>query len=144
MSDMSTLKTLPNDANVEDFINAIDDESRRQDCFVLLRMYRRITGLPPKMWGASIIGFGMYHYKSERSSQEGDWPLLAFSPRKQNISLYFTPGFAEYAEPLARLGKHKTSVGCLYIKKLADVDVDVLEELLVRDYKDAKKLYGEK
>ncbi|HEX8763090.1 MAG TPA: DUF1801 domain-containing protein [Candidatus Saccharimonadales bacterium] len=141
---MSTLKTLPNDADVTDFINAIDNEVRRRDSFALLEMYERLTGKPPRMWGDSIIGFGMYHYKSERSSQEGDWPLAAFSPRKQNLTMYFMPGFNNYTDLLQGLGKCKTSVGCLYIKKLADVDTAVLERLILRAYADAKKQYGEK
>jgi hypothetical protein len=136
---MSTIKTLSNDAGAEDFINAVPDETRKQDGFALLEMFTRITGEKPKMWGASIIGFGMYHYKSERSSQEGDWPLVGFSPRKQNLTLYIMPGFADYTELLADLGKHKTSKGCLYINKLADVDLAILEKVIAGSYEDMKK-----
>lgn len=93
------------------------------------------------MWGASIIGFGQYHYKSDRSRQEGDWPLAAFSPRKQYLTLYVMPGAGDYAELLAKLGKHKTSKGCLYIKKLADVDMRTLELIIERSYLDAKQQY---
>jgi hypothetical protein len=138
---MSTLKTTVNDANVEDFINKVDDETKRKDSFTLLEIYKKLTGEKPKMWGSSIIGFGKYHYKSERSTQEGDWPLAAFSPRKQNLTLYFMPGFDSYTELLSKLGKHKTSVGCLYIKKLSDVDQAVLEKLIIKSYKDAQKAY---
>lgn len=138
---MSTLKTLPNDASVTDFINSVPDDTKRADSFTLLDMYKRVTGKPPQMWGTSMIGFGMYHYKSERSSQEGDWPLAAFSPRKQNLTLYFMPGFANYTSQLDKLGKHKTSVGCLYINKLSDVDLTVLENLIATGYKDAQKAY---
>ena len=136
---MSTLKTLANDANVGDFINGVDNETKKNDSFKLLEMYMRLTGEKPKMWGTSIIGFGQYHYKSERSRQEGDWPLAGFSPRKQNLTLYFMPGFDKYAPLLEKLGKHKTSVGCLYINKLSDVDMNVLEELIKRSYFDMKK-----
>jgi hypothetical protein len=139
---MAALKTLPNDASAEDFINQVQDETKRKDSFALLEMYSNITGQKPKMWGTSIIGFGQYHYKSERSSQEGDWPLAAFSPRKQNLTLYFTPGFDKYAELLSKLGKHKTSKGCLYINKLSDVDNGVLAALIKAGYVEAKETLG--
>ena len=139
---MATLKTLPNDASVEDFINELPDETKRKDSFVLLELYSNITGQKPKMWGSSIIGFGMFHYKSERSSQEGDWPLAAFSPRKQNLTLYFTPGFDKHADLLGKLGKHKTSKGCLYINKLSAVDQGVLAALIKEGYIEAKETLG--
>lgn len=135
----STIKTLVNDNSVEDFIASVENETRRQDAQVLLEMYKRITKQQPKMWGSSIIGFGQYHYKSERSKQEGDWPLAAFSPRKQNLSLYVTPGLVAYDDLLEVLGKHKASKGCLYINKLDDVDLKVLEEIVDRSYQDARK-----
>ena len=107
---MGELKTLENDGSVTDFINAVPEETKRQDSSVLLDMFKRVTGQEPRMWGTSMIGFGKYHYKSERSTQEGDWPLAAFSPRKKNLTLYFMQGFDTLlAEPLAKLGKHKTS-----------------------------------
>jgi hypothetical protein len=137
---MSTLKTTVNDANVEDFIHKVDDKTKKQDSFTLLEMYKKLTGENPKMWGSSIIGFGQYHYKSERSSQEGDWPLSGFSPRKQNLTLYFMNGFENYTELLNKLGKHKISKGCLYINKLSDVDTNVLEKLIAQSYLDMKKI----
>lgn len=140
---MTTLKTLPNDASAEDFINTVTDETKKQDSFTLLKVFKKVTNQPPKMWGASIIGFGQYHYKSERSSQEGDWPLVAFSPRKQNLTLYIMPGFADLQDFLKDLGKHKTSVGCLYINKLADVDLKALEEIIKRSYLAMKKQYDQ-
>lgn len=136
---MSELKTKVNDASVEDFIDKIPDETKRNDSIKLLKMFERITGEPAKMWGTAIIGFGMYHYKSERSSQEGDWPLVGFSPRKQNLTLYVMTGFDDLTDLLKDLGKHKTSVGCLYINKLADVDTKVLEKIIARSYKASKK-----
>lgn len=130
MSGVATLKTTVNDASVEDFINKVEDEVKRQDSRTLLKLFAKVTGEKPRMWGSSIIGFGSYHYKSEKSRQEGEWMLTGFSPRKQNLTLYVIPGFDDYQDLLSELGKHKTSVGCLYINKLADVDLAVLEELV--------------
>lgn len=133
---MAEIKTKVTDESVEDFIGSIENDTRRQDGFELLKMYKRVTKLPAKMWGLSIVGFGHYHYKSERSSQEGDWPLAAFSPRKQNLTLYVYPN--NHPELLKKLGKHKTSVGCLYVNKLEDVDIKVLEEIVAASFKKAK------
>ena len=138
----STIKTRVNDDSVEDFIRKIENETKRRDSLQLLEAYTRLTGEIPKMWGPSIIGFGQYHYKSERSRQEGDWPLAAFSPRKQSLTLYVMPGAGNYDELLAKLGKHKTSKGCLYINKLADVDMQTLELIIERSYSDAKQQYA--
>lgn len=135
----NVLKTRKNDASVEAFIESVENETRRSDGFTLLELYKKATGLEPKMWGDSIIGFGEYHYKSERSSQEGDWPLAGFSPRKANLTLYVMNQFANYTDLLSRLGKHKTSVACLYINKLADIDINVLEKLVSQSYEDAKQ-----
>lgn len=139
---MGTIKTLANDASVEDFINSVPDVVKREDSFKLLEMFSRITGEKPKMWGTSIIGFGQYHYKSERSSQEGDWPLTGFSPRKQSLTLYIMLGFEDFTDLLKDLGKHKTSKGCLYINKLADVDQAVLEKLIKQSFEATKKQYS--
>ncbi len=136
---MSTIKTHVNNASVENFINSVDGEVKKADAFKLLKLYKKVTSEEPKMWGSSMIGFGRYHYKSERSLQEGDWPLAAFSPRKQSLTLYIMSGTGEYDDLLARLGKHKTSKACLYINKLSDVDMDVLEQLVYRSYNDAVK-----
>ncbi len=135
---MMGLKTKVNDANVEDFINAVFGATRRKDEFELLRIFTDITDERAKMWGSSIVGFGQYHYKSERSSKEGDWPLIGFSPRKQNLTLYIV-GLGDLDELLRRLGKHKTSVGCLYINKLTDVDLAILEKIIDQSYHAAKK-----
>ena len=134
-----TIKTHVNNANVEDFISSIENKTRRDDGFRLLEIYSKITGEPAKMWGGSIVGFGKYHYKSERSSQEGDWPLAAFSPRKQSLTLYVMSGFVELDDLLQKLGKHKTSKGCLYINKLADVDTKVLGKIIERSYRASKE-----
>lgn len=139
---MSELKTRVNDASVEDFINTVPDEIKRNDSFTLLEMFSRITGEKPKMWGSSIIGFGQYHYKSERSKQKGDWLLTGFSPRKQNLTLYVMPGFGDYKDLLKDLGKNKTSVGCLYINKLADVDLSILEKIIKKSFLAMKKQHS--
>jgi len=131
---MSTPKTVVNNGSVTDFINSVPDEVKKKDSFALLELFTKITGEKPKMWGSSIIGFGQYHYKSERSSQEGDWMLTGFSPRKQNLTLYILHGFDDYSGLLAKLGKHKTSKGCLYINKLADVDMVILEKLISQSF----------
>ena len=139
---MAELKTKKNDASVTDFINSVDDEVKRQDSLALLKIYEEITGEKAVMWGPAIVGFGTYHYKSERSSQEGDWMITGFSPRKANLTLYFMPGFDKYTKELEKLGKHKTSVGCLYIKKLADVDLEVLKYMIKDAYQDMKDKYN--
>jgi hypothetical protein len=135
---MSELKTKENDVSVTAFIDAVPEENKRQDSYQLLDLFKRVTGEEPKMWGSSIVGFGKYHYQSERSTQEGDWPLAAFSPRKQNLTLYFMSGFDTFlADQLAKLGKHKTSKSCLYINRLADVDAGVLEETVRKGFIEA-------
>jgi hypothetical protein len=136
---MSSPKTIVNDASVEDFINAVPNAGKKADSFTLLELLSGVTGEQPRMWGPSIIGFGQYHYKSERSSQEGDWMLTGFSPRKQNLTLYIMPGFDDYQDLLSDLGKHKTSKGCLYINKLSDVNMTVLEALLRKSFTDFRR-----
>ncbi len=126
---MAELKTKPTNQSVEVFLDSILDEQKRQDCLEILALMKRVTGAEPVMWGESIVGLGLYHYKYA-SGREGDWPLTGFSPRKQNLTIYITSGFDQFGELLKRLGKHKTSVSCLYIKRLADVDREVLEELV--------------
>lgn len=138
---MGTIKTIVNDADVVDFINTTTDGAKRQDSMNLLELFSNVTNETPRMWGSSIIGFGQYHYKSERSTQEGDWPLIAFSPRKQNLTLYLIPGFVGYESLLEKLGKHKLSKGCLYINKLADVDMTILEKIIKKSYLEAKQQY---
>lgn len=139
---MAEIKTRPTTQSVTDFLNKTEPETKRRDGFEVLEMMKRITGEKAVMWGTSIVGFGTYHYKSERSSQEGDWPLIGFSPRKQNLTLYIMSGFKDSQPLLAKLGKHKTSVGCLYVNKLADVDREVLERLITQSYQHMKKLHS--
>jgi hypothetical protein len=135
---MSEIKTTATDDSVDDFINAVPDENKRREAFILLKLFEEITGEQPKMWSSGIIGFGQYHYKSERSKQEGDWMLTGFSPRKQALTLYLMHGFDRHSDLLQKLGKHKTSMGCLYINKLGDVDLGVLRELIQRSFDDVK------
>jgi hypothetical protein len=136
---MAELKTKKTEASVEDFLNGIKDEQVRGDCLVIAKIMKQVTKAEPKMWGTSIVGFGEYHYKGA-SGREGDWPLTGFSPRKQNLTLYLMGGFKAQADLLKKLGKHKTSVGCLYIKKLEDVDLKVLKELVTSSVQTMKKL----
>lgn len=128
---MAELKTKQNNADVDDFINSFaDTEQKRNDSFEILNLMREFTGYEPKMWGSSIIGFGSYHYKSERSRQEGDWPLVGFSPRKAAISLYVYTGTKEHEHLLEGLGKFKMGKACIYVKKLSDINQDVLKKLM--------------
>lgn len=128
---MAELKTKPTNVNVEAFINSFaDTDQKRRDSFELLKLMQQFTGFEPQMWGASIIGFGSYHYKSERSTQEGDWPLVGFSPRKAAISLYVYTGTKEHEHLLEGLGKYKMGKACIYIKKLSDINLDVLKNLM--------------
>lgn len=138
---MAELKTKMTDQDPKDFLNTIEPEQKRKDGFALLELFKKVTGKDAAMWGTSIVGFGMYHYKSERSTQEGDWPLVAFSPRKQNLTLYIMHGNTDNKELLTKLGKHKKSVGCLYINKLSDVDQKVLAKLIKTSFQYMKKLY---
>lgn len=135
---MSELKTKENNASVKDFLNSIENEGIRKDCFEISKMMEGVTKAKPKMWGASILGFGSYHYIG-KSGREGDWMLTGFSPRKQNLTLYLMGGFDSVKDLLKKLGKYKTSAGsCLYIKKLDDVDKKVLKELVTASVKKLK------
>jgi len=128
---MAELKTKQTNADVIEFINSFTDtEQKRKDSFELLKLFQDLTGFKPGMWGSSIIGFGSYHYKSERSSQEGDWPLVGFSPRKAAISLYVYTGAKEHEYLLEGLGKYKMGKACIFIKKLSDINQDVLVKLM--------------
>lgn len=129
-SKLVEIKTNPTVANVEDYINSIKEEQKRKDSFVLLEMMKNASGEEPVLWSNSIIGFGNKRYKSPATGREVDWLKMGFAPRKANFSLYLTVHVGEYANELQKLGKHKTGVGCLYINKLADVDLKVLEHLI--------------
>jgi hypothetical protein len=135
---MAELKTQKNDLSVEDFINSVADDRKRQDCWTILEMMQRLTGLVPSMWGSSIVGFGNYHYKYA-SGREGDWFVIGFSPRKQALTLYFLLGFNDMPELMNALGKYKTGAGCLYIKRLEDVDLGTLEKLIQATFEKSKQ-----
>ncbi len=135
---MAELKTKKNDESVEDFLNKVEDEQKREDSFKILKLMQAVTGEKPSMWGESIVGFGKYHYKYA-SGREGDWMMTGFSPRKQNLTLYIMAGFDGYEALMSKLGKHSTGASCLYIKKLSDVDEDVLKELVKRSFEHMKK-----
>jgi len=139
MAKNAEVKTKVNEASVEGFLNSVADEQARKDCFEILKMMKQVTKEEPKMWGASIVGFGSYHYKGA-SGREGDWMLIGFSPRKQNLTLYLMHGFEVHKDLLKKLGKYKTSMGCLYIKNLDDVDKKVLKELVAESVKRMKSL----
>ena len=127
---MAEIKTKPTSASVEDFINNVKDEQKRKDSFVILEMMKKATGEEPILWSSSVIGFGTKRYKSPTSGREVDWLRIGFSPRKANLSLYISVGIKEHAAALKKLGKHKTGVGCLYINKLEDIDIEVLKGML--------------
>lgn len=137
---MAEQKTKPTKVSVKKFLAGIENETRRKDAEELLKIMKQITRQEPKMWGPSIIGFDSYHYKYE-SGHEGDCFITGFSPRKQNLSLYVMPGFARYETLMGKLGKHKTGKSCLYINKLADIDLAVLKELIKQSYQYMKKKY---
>jgi hypothetical protein len=126
---MREQKTKPTEVSVQSFLENVPDEAVRDDCKELVKIMKKITGEPPKMWGPSIVGFRKYHYKYD-SGHEGYSCVTGFSPRKQNLTLYVMPGFAEKSDLLEKLGKHKAAKGCLYIKRLADVDVKTLKKLI--------------
>lgn len=137
---MAELKTKETHASVAAFVKGIEDENKRKDCQILLAMMKEITGKKPKMWGESIVGFGRYHYKY-KSGREGDWMVTGFSPRKQSLTVYIMCGFDDYDGLLKKLGKHKTAVSCLYMKRLSDVDLDVLRELIAKSVEDMAEIY---
>jgi len=140
---MAKNKTAATTLSVKDFINKVDNETKRDDSFQLIEICKEITGFEPYMYGPSIVGFGNYHYKYE-SGHEGDAPLAAFSPRKEALVIYLTTNFDKREELLQKLGKHKTTKGCVYIKKLDDVDVSVLKKMITLSIKHVKKLYPSK
>lgn len=138
---MAELKTKATKESVTKFLNTLEPTEKQTDSFTLVKMFQDITGKKAVMWGSSIVGFGMYHYKSERSTQEGDWPLVAFSPRKQNLTLYIMTGNKDSQELLKKLGTYKTSGGCLYINKLSDVNSKILTALIKKSFQYMKKVH---
>lgn len=138
---MSENKTKPTGSSVSAFLDAVDGDERRKDCRTLLAMMGRITGEPAVMWGPSIVGFGTYHYRYE-SGREGDMAVIGFSPRKGDISVYLTASSAGQADLLSRLGRHRMGKSCLYIRRLADVDLAVLEQLISGSVAEVGRRHG--
>ena len=126
---MAELKTKPNDKSVTDFLNSVENDTKREDSFTILELMKEVTGVEPIMWGDSIIGFGSYHYKYA-SGREADWFLTGFSPRVQNLTLYIMDGFEDYDALLGKLGKHSTGKSCLYVKHLENIDLDILRKMV--------------
>ena len=138
---MAEPKTKPTKESVAKFLNAIEDETRRKDCKTVAKLMEGVTGHQPVMWGSNIVGYGSYHYKYA-SGQEADWPRTGFSPRKQNLTIYIMGGFDNHPELMEKLGKHTTSKGCLYIKRLDDIHLPTLKKLVRESVKYVKEMYG--
>lgn len=139
---MATLKTQPNRQSVEIFLETIEDQQQHSDALRILEIMQVISGEPPQMWGDSIIGFGSYHYRYA-SGREGDWFLTGFSPRKNKLSLYIMAGFSQYESLLQQLGKHKLGKSCLYIRRMTDINEDVLKKLISQSILHMKEQYPE-
>lgn len=126
---MAELKTRENDQSVDAFLALVEDPRKRADCYTLIDLMQAAVGEKPRMWGDAIVGFGRYRY-TYATGRTGEWPLVAFSPRKQNLTLYIMAGFDNYEELLGRLGKHTTGKSCLYVKRLSDLNMDALKTLI--------------
>ena len=136
---MAKLKTTQNESSVTDFLNAIDDEGRRADCFTIVKLMKSATRAEPKMWGSAIVGFGTYKHVYPNGRMM-DWPIIGFSPRKRELTLYIVGGLERHEPLLKELGKHKASKGCLYIKSLKDVELPALRKLINESVKGVKKV----
>jgi len=139
---MAEIKTKPIDSDVEEFLMAIEPEKKRKDAIEIKKLFDSVVKEKAILWNNNMIGYGSYHYKSDRSSQQGNWPLTAFSPRKQNITIYIMSGTFNYKDLLSKLGKYKISSGsCIYINKIEDIDLNVLKEIISASVADMKKKY---
>jgi len=130
MGKLAVIKTKETDSSVEDFLNAVTDKEKRKDSFTVLKLMQKATGEKPRMWGSAMIGFGNKRYRSPATGREVDWFRIGFSPRKANLSLHLILDMQKHAAKLKKLGRHKTGVGCLYITRLDDIDIKVLEDLI--------------
>jgi hypothetical protein len=139
---MADPKTKKTNASVAKFVDSIPNEQRRKDAKALVKIFADVTGLKPTMWGTAIVGYGLWHYQTERSSQKGDWPLAAFSPRKEYMTLYVMDTVDKKSPLLKKLGPSSTSKACLYIKRLSDVDMTVLKKIIAESYRNAKKKFA--
>ena len=140
---MAEPKTKPTNQSVKEFLNEISEPERRADCFAVAKIMEEISGEKPKMWGPSIVGFGSYHYKYA-SGHEGDWPMMGFSPRKKDLTLYIMMGFEKHRELMEKLGKHSHAKSCLYIKRLSDIHIPTLKKLIKTSLKDHKAYLASK
>jgi hypothetical protein len=140
MNSMAEIKTKPVDSDIEEFLMNIEPEKKRKDAIEIKKLFDSIVKEKATLWNNNMIGYGSYHYKSDRSSQQGDWPLTAFSPRKQNITVYIMSGALNYKELLSKLGKYKISSGsCIYINKIEDINLDVLKGIISASVADMKR-----
>ncbi|MBP9669596.1 MAG: DUF1801 domain-containing protein [Candidatus Pacebacteria bacterium] len=138
---MADVKTKPTKASVAAFINEIADAKKKKEAKQLLALMKEATGEKPQMWGTALIGFGMYHYQSDRSAQKGDWPMVAFSPRKANLTVYLMFGVDKYAQQLKKVGPYTAGKSCLYLKSLDGVDMEALQQVVAASFSDMKKKY---
>lgn len=137
---MAALKTKVGEENVHDLLNKVTPETKRQDCLKLLEVMTTSTGVQPKVWGGSTVGFGTFQYK-RKSGESFEWFMIGFSPRKQNISLHIMPGFDQHELLMSKLGKYKTGCGCLYVNKLSDINLDLLQQLFHLSFEEMKRKY---
>lgn len=139
---MSEIKTKPSDQNLDKFLNSVEPEKKRADSIELKKLFDSVVKEKAVLWNNNMIGYGSYHYKSERSKQEGDWPLTGFSPRKQYLAIYIMSGVHNYMDLLDSLGKFKISSGsCIYVKKIEDINPDILKKIIAASVTDMKKIY---
>lgn len=140
---MGEIKTKPTNLDVDSFLMSVEPTKKRIDSIELKKVFDSVLNEKATLWSNNMIGYGYYHYKSERSKQEGDWPLIAFSPRKQYIVIYIMSGVQNYKDLLDKLGKHKISAGsCIYINSIKDIDLDILRKIILTSVEDMKKLYN--
>jgi hypothetical protein len=140
---MSEIKTKPVDSDVDKFLMSVEPDKRRADGIELKKLFDSVVKEKPALWNNNMIGYGSYHYKSDRSKQEGDWPLTGFSPRKQHLAIYIMSHVSNYKDLLSKLGKHKVSSGsCIYVNKIEDINLDVLKEIITASVADMKKTYN--
>jgi hypothetical protein len=134
-------KTIQTDASVTAFLERVADPARRADCVALNRLLSQVSGAPARMWGSGIVGFGQYRHRYSNGS-EGDWPVCGYSPRKQDLVVYVMAGFERFPEIMRRLGRYKTGKSCLYLRSLADIDAEVLRELVAASNEQLRRMYG--
>ncbi|HPF44439.1 MAG TPA: DUF1801 domain-containing protein [Syntrophomonadaceae bacterium] len=139
---MGEIKTKPTDLDIDNFLMNVEPEKRRKDSIELKKLFDSVVSEKASLWNNNMVGYGTYHYKSDKSKQEGDWPLTAFSPRKQYLAIYIMSGVNNYKDLLEKLGKHRVSSGsCIYVNKLEDIDLDVLKKIISTSVADMKRMH---